>query len=141
MKIHEYQAKQLLSSYGVPVPQGELCSNLAQVGGAADNLGYPCVVKAQVHAGGRGKGGGIKLVKSRKDAESAAESLLGQKLITPQTGSEGQIINSVWVEAGSQIAKEYYVGLVLDRAKSQICMMASKEGGMEIEEVAAKNPE
>ncbi len=141
MKIHEYQAKELLRPYGVPTLQSTLCSSPEQTGLAAENFGYPCVIKAQVHAGGRGKGGGIKLVKSRVEAEKAAEALLGNHLVTPQTGPEGQKINSVLVEQGCQIAKEYYVGLVLDRANSQICVMASQEGGVEIEEVAAKHPE
>ncbi|MES2504160.1 MAG: ADP-forming succinate--CoA ligase subunit beta [Myxococcota bacterium] len=141
MKIHEYQAKELLRQYGIPTLEGRLSSTLDQVVSASDALGYPCVVKAQVHAGGRGKGGGIKLVKSRQEAESAAEALLGKQLITPQTGSEGQKINSVWVEKGCAIAKEYYAGLVLDRAKGQVCLMVSAEGGVDIEEVAAHHPE
>ncbi len=141
MKIHEYQAKELLRQYQVPTLQGILCSSRDQVIQAAETLGYPCVLKAQIHAGGRGKGGGVKLAKTKDEAEKLGEALLGMQLVTPQTGPEGQKVHALWVEQGCAISKEYYVGLVLDRARGQICFMASTEGGMEIEEVAKHHPE
>ncbi|MEI6805150.1 MAG: ADP-forming succinate--CoA ligase subunit beta [Myxococcaceae bacterium] len=141
MKIHEYQAKELLRQYQVPTLQGILCSSPDQIAQAADTLGYPCVLKAQIHAGGRGKGGGVKLAKTKEEALKLGEAILGMQLVTPQTGPEGQKVHKLLVEQGCNIAKEYYAGLVLDRARSQICFMASTEGGMEIEEVAKHHPE
>lgn len=141
MKIHEYQAKELLKTYQVPILPGILCSSLDQITKAADLLGYPCVLKAQIHAGGRGKGGGVKLAKNKKEAQKLGESILGMQLVTPQTGPEGQKVSALLVEQGCAIAKEYYVGLLLDRACSRLCFMASAEGGMDIEEVAKDHPE
>jgi succinyl-CoA synthetase beta subunit len=141
MKLHEYQAKELLARYGVAVPSGKVASLPDDVVAIVEGLGYPCVVKAQIHAGGRGKGGGIKLVKSRDEAREAATNILGMTLVTHQTGPEGRLVKKVLVEQGSKIVKEYYLGMTLDRANSRLCMMASTEGGMEIEEVAVRHPE
>ncbi|PIR20256.1 MAG: ADP-forming succinate--CoA ligase subunit beta [Deltaproteobacteria bacterium CG11_big_fil_rev_8_21_14_0_20_47_16] len=141
MKLHEYQAKDLLAKFGVSVPKGKVAATPDDVVTIAEGLGYPCVVKAQIHAGGRGKGGGIKLVKNKDEAREAANAILGMTLVTHQTGPEGRLVKKVLVEQGSQIAKEYYLGMTLDRSKSRLCMMASTEGGMEIEEVAAKSPD
>jgi succinyl-CoA synthetase beta subunit len=141
MKIHEYQAKEILRKYEVPTLKSRVCFNLEQVVAAADDLGYPCVIKAQIHAGGRGKGGGVKLAKNRAEAEQLGKQILGMTLITPQTGPQGQLVGSVLVEQGCQIAQELYVGMVIDREHERICVMASKEGGVDIEEVASKSPE
>ncbi len=142
MNVHEYQAKALLREYGVAVPPGELATTPAEAERAARNLGADlAVVKAQVHAGGRGKGGGIKLAKSPGEAKQAASEILGMTLVTHQTGPEGKLVRKVYVEAGSQIARELYLGIVLDRASERLAVIASTEGGMEIEEVAAKSPE
>ena len=141
MKIHEYQAKELLKAYQVPVLSSVLCSSLDQIVQAADSLGCPCVLKAQIHAGGRGKGGGVKLAKNKQEAEQLGKAILGMQLVTPQTGPEGQKVNFLLIEQGCAIAKEYYVGLILDRACSRLCFMASTEGGVEIEEVAKHQPE
>lgn len=141
MKIHEYQAKELLRQYQVPTLQGILCSTRDQVTQAAETLGYPCVLKAQIHAGGRGKGGGVKLAKTKDEASQIGESILGMQLVTPQTGPEGQKVHALLVEQGCAISKEFYAGLVLDRANGRVCFMASTEGGMEIEEVAKHHPE
>jgi succinyl-CoA synthetase beta subunit len=141
MKIHEYQGKQLLRKYGVPVPEGSLATTPTEVFQAAKSLGGVTVVKAQIHAGGRGKGGGVKVAKTPEEAKVAGEKILGMMLKTHQTGPEGQKVKKVWVEAGCNIARELYLGMVLDRASSRVTMMASAEGGMEIEEVAAKSPE
>ena len=141
MKIHEYQAKEILRKYDVPTLLGRVCFTPDQVLTAADELGYPCVVKAQIHAGGRGKGGGVKLAKSRSEAEVLAKQILGMTLITPQTGPEGQRVGCVLVEQGCQIDRELYVGIVIDRDKERVCVMASTEGGVDIEEIAAKHPE
>ncbi|MDE0892983.1 MAG: acetate--CoA ligase family protein, partial [Planctomycetota bacterium] len=142
MKIHEYQAKELLRSAGLAVPQGRYCSTSAEVKAAYDELETDlCVVKAQIHAGGRGKAGGVKLVRSAAEAEEAADSMFGVKLITHQTGPAGQEVRRVWVEEGSAIACEYYIGIVVDRETQEPVMMASSEGGMEIETVAAETPE
>jgi succinyl-CoA synthetase beta subunit len=141
MKIHEYQGKEIFRKYGVPTLEGKVCSTVDEAKTAAEELGYPCVIKAQIHAGGRGKGGGVKLAKNADEARAHAESILGMQLITHQTGPEGQKVRKIYVEAGCQIEQELYLGLVLDREKSRICVMASKEGGVEIEEVAAKTPE
>jgi succinyl-CoA synthetase beta subunit len=141
MKIHEYQGKEILRKYGVPTLQGRLCVTVDEAVHAAQELGYPCVIKAQVHAGGRGKGGGVKLAKTRDEAQKYAEAILGMQLVTHQTGPEGQKVRKLLVEAGCQIARELYIGVVLDRDTSRVCFMASTEGGVEIEKVAEETPE
>lgn len=142
MKIHEYQAKQLLAEHGLDVPRGRVCSTVDEATAAYAELGSEfVVVKAQIHAGGRGKGGGVKLARSAEEVSQAAEAILGMDLVTPQTGPEGQRVRKIWVEEGSAIAKEYYVGVVIDRERDMPVMMASSEGGMDIEEVAANSPE
>ena len=141
MKIHEYQGKHLLKKYGVPVPEGILAVTVEEAHQAAKQLGGVTVVKAQIHAGGRGKGGGVVVAKTPDEAKAAAEKILGMMLKTHQTGPEGQEVKKVWVEKGCNIARELYLGMVLDRSTSRVTMMASAEGGMEIEEVAAKTPE
>ncbi len=142
MKIHEYQAKEILRQYGVPTPAGEVATTAAEARAAAEKLGTPVtVVKAQIHAGGRGKGGGVKIAKSPAEAGEYAEQILGMQLITHQTGPQGQTVRTVYVEAGSDIAREYYLGMLLDRGNSRIVVMASSEGGMEIEKVAEETPE
>jgi succinyl-CoA synthetase beta subunit len=142
MNLHEYQAKQVLREYGLPVLAGHICYTPGEAEAAADLLGGGvCVVKAQVHAGGRGKAGGVKVAKNTADARSHAERILGMTLVTPQTGAAGKLVRKVYVEAGCNIAKEYYLSLLVDRAKRGIVIIASTEGGMEIEEVAHKTPE
>ena len=142
MNIHEYQAKEILRRYKVNVPRGKLATSPAEAEAAAKELGGPvCVVKAQVHAGGRGKGGGIKLAKSPAEAKAIAAKMIGMKLVTHQTGPEGKEVRKVYVEEGCDIARELYLGMVLDRGVGRLTMMASTEGGVEIEEVAAKTPE
>jgi succinyl-CoA synthetase beta subunit len=143
MNIHEYQAKAVLAKYGVNVPFGVVAFNPEQVDRALSDLGETnvYVVKAQIHAGGRGKAGGVKVFKSKEDAAQFAKSLFGVNLITHQTGPEGQVIGRVYVEQGSNIDKELYLSLVVDRDTSKITFVASKEGGVEIEEVATHNPE
>jgi succinyl-CoA synthetase beta subunit len=142
MKIHEYQGKELFRSYGIPVPNGIVASTSEEAKAAAQKLGTPVVVvKAQIHAGGRGKGGGIKIAKSPDEAAAKAAELLGKPLVTPQTGPEGKIVNKVLVEQGLDIAKEYYLGIVLDRQASMPVIMASSEGGMDIETLAKEKPE
>jgi succinyl-CoA synthetase beta subunit len=142
MKIHEYQAKAILSHHGVPVPRGEETSNPAEVADIAKRLGTSVVVvKAQIHAGGRGKGGGVKLAKSPDEAERIARDMLGMTLITHQTGPEGRVVGRLLIEEGLQMTRELYVSVVLDRAAGKPVIMASSEGGMDIEEVAAKTPE
>jgi succinyl-CoA synthetase beta subunit len=142
MNLHEYQAKQVLREYGLPVLAGHICYTPGEAEAAADLLGGGvCVVKAQVHAGGRGKAGGVKVAKNTADARSHAEKILGMTLVTPQTGAAGKLVRKVYVEAGCNIAKEYYLSLLVDRAKRGIVIIASTEGGMEIEEVAHKTPE
>ncbi len=142
MKIHEFQAKALLQRFGVKVPRGHECTTPDEAAKAHTELGTPVtVVKAQIHAGGRGKGGGVKVVKSADDARDAAEKILGMQLVTHQTGPEGQLVRRVWVEEGSNIESELYVGVALDREQQLPVMMASREGGMDIEEVAANTPE
>ncbi len=141
MKIHEYQAKEILAQFNVPVQKGIVAHTASEVEAAFTELGEPlAVVKAQVHAGGRGKGGGVKLVKSATEAKEVAERILANALITPQTGPEGVPVKKLLVCPGLDIAKEYYVGLVVDRTLGPV-LMASSEGGVEIEEVAAKTPE
>jgi succinyl-CoA synthetase beta subunit len=142
MKIHEYQGKELFRGYGIPVPNGIVASTPDEAKAAAQKLGTPVVVvKAQIHAGGRGKGGGIKIAKSPDEAAAKAKELLGKPLVTPQTGPEGKIVNKVLVEQGLDIAKEYYLGIVLDRQASMPVIMASSEGGMDIETLAKEKPE
>ncbi len=142
MKIHEYQGKELFRNYGIPVPNGIVASTSEEAKAAAQKLGTPVVVvKAQIHAGGRGKGGGIKIAKSPDEAAAKAAELLGKPLVTPQTGPEGKIVNKVLVEQGLDIAKEYYLGIVLDRQASIPVIMASSEGGMDIETLAKEKPE
>jgi succinyl-CoA synthetase beta subunit len=142
MKIHEYQAKAILARHGVPVPEGEVVFSAAEARGVAERLGGgTVVVKAQIHAGGRGKGGGVKVVKNPSEAEAAARAMLGMRLVTYQTGPDGQVVQRVLVEQGLQIARELYLGLVIDRASERPVIMASQEGGVEIEKVAAETPE
>ncbi len=142
MKIHEYQGKEILKKYGVAVPTGYPCFSVDEAVAAADKLGGPVwVVKAQIHAGGRGKGGGVKVAKSMEDVKTYASQILGMQLITHQTGPEGQKVSRLLVEEGADIKKEYYVGMVVDRVTQRVCVMASSEGGMEIEEVAEHTPE
>src|SRR5215510_5210757 len=142
MKIHEYQAKTILARHGVPVPRGEVAFNAAEAGAIARRLGGSIVVvKAQIHAGGRGKGGGVKLAKSPEEAESVAAAMIGMTLVTHQTGPEGRVVSRVLVEEGLQMARELYLSIVLDRASGKPVMMASAAGGMDIEEVAATTPE
>jgi len=141
MKIHEYQAKLLLREFGVPVPDGDVADTPAKARAIAQRLGGKVVVKAQVHAGGRGKGGGIKVADGAEAAEAAAMQILGMKLKTPQTPPEGILVRSVWVERASDIARELYLSMTLDRARATHVVMASEAGGMEIEEVAARTPE
>ncbi|HEY3644231.1 MAG TPA: ADP-forming succinate--CoA ligase subunit beta [Gammaproteobacteria bacterium] len=142
MNLHEYQAKQLFAEYGIPVPRGMPAKNAGEAVNAAQTLGGSLwVVKAQVHAGGRGKAGGVKLCRSTAEVRAATEAMIGQRLHTHQTGPEGLPINSVIVEAGSDIARELYLSVLVDRAREQVVFMASAAGGMDIEEVAAKTPE
>ena len=141
MKIHEYQAKTILAKYKVPVPRGEVAFTVAEAETAAKNIGGSVVIKAQIHAGGRGKGGGVKVAQNSAEAATIAEQILGMTLITHQTGPEGRVVHRVLVEETLPIEKELYLGIVLDRAAGQITFMASAAGGMEIEEVAAKTPE
>jgi len=142
LNVHEYQAKALFRDFGVAVPEGELATTPAEAEAAAKRLGMPVVVvKAQVHAGGRGKGGGIQLAKSPAEAKQRASEILGMTLVTHQTGPEGKLVRKVYVEAGSEIARELYLALTLDRASESFAIIASTAGGMDIEEVAAKTPE
>ena len=141
MKIHEYQAKQILARFGVAVPRGEVAYTPEEARGVAERLGGTVVVKAQIHAGGRGKAGGIKVAQNPKDAERLADEMLGKKLVTAQTGPEGRVVRRVLVEEGLGIARELYLGIVIDRARARPVFMASSEGGVEIEVVAAEHPE
>jgi succinyl-CoA synthetase beta subunit len=142
MKIHEYQAKALFREAGIPVPAGEVATTPDEAVAAYERLGGElAVVKAQIHAGGRGKGGGVKLVRSADEAKEAATAILGKPLVTHQTGPEGQVVKTLLVEAGSSIAHEYYVGITLDRRLGRPVLMVSTEGGVEIETVAAATPE
>jgi succinyl-CoA synthetase beta subunit len=142
VNLHEYQSKMLLKALGIPVLNGYLCYTPGEVEAAAWNLGGGvCVVKAQVHAGGRGKGGGVKVAKTPADARAHGSSILGMNLITPQTGEKGKKVHKVYVEAGCAIQREFYLSVLLDRAKRSIAIVASSEGGMDIEEVAEHTPE
>ncbi len=142
MKIHEYQAKAILARHGVPVPRGEVVFDAADAAEAARRLGGgTVVVKAQIHAGGRGKGGGVKVVKNPEEAQKIAGTMLGMRLVTHQTGPEGRVVQRVLVEQGLKIKRELYLGLVLDRAAERPVLMVSPDGGVEIEKVAAETPE
>jgi succinyl-CoA synthetase beta subunit len=150
MNIHEYQAKQLFKKFKIRVPEGRLVEEGANVEGRAEAAAQDLanerknavwVVKAQIHAGGRGKAGGVKVCKDMASVRSAAKEIMGKTLVTPQTGAQGKVVHKLWIEEGSDIAKEFYLGIVIDRAVSKVVMMASTEGGMEIEEVAHKSPE
>ena len=142
MKIHEYQGKAVLAQYGVPVPKGKVAYTVDEAVEAAKGLGLPVVVKAQIHAGGRGKGGGVKLAKSLEDCESLAKAMLGMTLKTHQTGPEGRVVKRLLIEQGVELAgsKEMYLAILVDRASGRPVFMASTQGGMDIEEVAAKDP-
>jgi succinyl-CoA synthetase beta subunit len=142
MKIHEYQAKEILARYGVPVPRGEVCFSKKDARAIAQRLASPAVVvKAQIHAGGRGKGGGVKLARSPEEAETLTDQILGMRLITPQTGAEGRIVRRVLIEEGLDIRQELYLSILVDRSINAPLFMASAAGGMEIEEVAKTHPE
>jgi succinyl-CoA synthetase beta subunit len=142
VKIHEYQAKELLRAWGVPVPRGILARTALEAEGAARQLGGGTVaVKAQIHAGGRGKAGGVRIARSPEEVRALADDMLGMVLRTPQTGPEGQEVRKVYVEEGCRIAREIYLGMTLDRESGRVTMMASSEGGVEIEEVAKSHPE
>ncbi|HKQ29137.1 MAG TPA: ATP-grasp domain-containing protein, partial [Burkholderiales bacterium] len=141
MKIHEYQGKEILRKYGVPTPRGLPAFSVEEAMDAAKRLGGAVwVVKAQIHAGGRGKGGGVKVAKSPEEVRKLASSILGMQLKTPQTGPQGQKVRRLLIEEGADIRKELYVGMVVDRATQKVALMASSEGGMDIEEVAEKTP-
>ncbi|MFO7666950.1 MAG: ADP-forming succinate--CoA ligase subunit beta [Desulfobacterales bacterium] len=142
MKIHEYQAKDLFKKYGVPVPAGGVAFTSGEAAGIAGALGsFPVVVKAQIHAGGRGKGGGVKLSNSLEEVKKSTSDIIGMNLVTHQTGPEGKLVKKVLVEQGLNIEKELYLGIIPDRASAKIVIMASEAGGMDIEEVAEKSPE
>ena len=142
MNIHEFQAKEILKRFGVQTPRGRVASTTEEAKKAADELGGGlCVVKAQIHAGGRGKGGGVKVVKNSAEAVEAARAMLGKNLVTHQTGPEGRQVRRVLVEQGVDIARELYLAMVLDRAQSRVTVICSSEGGVEVEEVADKHPE
>ena len=141
MKIHEYQAKEILSAHGVPVPRGKVADTGEKAREIAGELGGLVVVKAQIHAGGRGKGGGVRLARSPEEAQQVADSILGMQLVTHQTGPEGQTVKRVLVEEGLKIQREYYLGIAVDRDAGKVVFMASREGGVEIEKVAAEKPE
>ena len=142
MKIHEYQGKEIFRRYGMPVPRGMAVFSVEEAVDAARDLGRPvCVVKAQIHAGGRGKGGGVKLARSIEEVRARASEILGMQLVTHQTGPAGQKVRRLLIEEGADIKKEFYVGMVVDRATQQVTLIASSEGGVNIEEVAANTPE
>ncbi len=142
MNIHEYQAKQLLAEYGVTVLKGKVAYTANEAESAARELGGPIwVVKAQIHAGGRGKGGGVKLAKSIDEVKQLSKAMLGMTLVTHQTGPAGRVVKRVYIEDGCRIARELYLSAVVDRATSRVVIMASTEGGVEIEEVAEHSPE
>jgi succinyl-CoA synthetase beta subunit len=142
MKIHEYQGKEILREFGVPTPRGVACFGVEEAVAAAKQLGGSVwVVKAQIHAGGRGKGGGVKVAKSPDEVRQYAQQILGMHLVTHQTGPGGQVVRRLLIEEGAQIVKEFYVGMVVDRASQRVALLASSEGGMEIEEVAKHSPE
>jgi succinyl-CoA synthetase beta subunit len=141
MKIHEYQAKGILTRFGVPVPRGRVAATPVEARAAAEMIGPPVVLKAQIHAGGRGKGGGIKIARNPEEAERLARTLIGMTLVTHQTGPEGKTVKRLLVEEALDTARELYLGVVIDRARESAVLMASTEGGMEIEKVASETPE
>ena len=141
MKIHEFQAKKILGTYGVPIPRGEVARTPAKAKKIAEKLGGKVVIKAQIHAGGRGKGGGVKVVETPEEAYQAAKRIIKMNLVTHQTGPEGRKVKQVLVEEGLEVVKELYLGVVVDRAQAKPVIMVSEAGGMEIEEIAAKSPE
>ncbi|HEV8122534.1 MAG TPA: ATP-grasp domain-containing protein, partial [Candidatus Polarisedimenticolia bacterium] len=141
MKIHEYQAKQILKQHGIDVPRGDVAFNPREAAAVATRLGGKVVLKAQIHAGGRGKGGGVKVAADAAEAETIATSIIGMTLVTPQTGPQGKKVRRLLVEETLAIGRELYLGMTLDRARSQPVVMACAEGGMDIEEIAAKRPE
>ncbi|ADI83897.1 ADP-forming succinate--CoA ligase subunit beta [Geobacter sulfurreducens] len=141
MNIHEYQAKEILSAYGIPVPRGRVALTSDQVERAAKEMGGRCVIKAQIYAGGRGKAGGVKLVHHPEQAQDYGKELFGRRLITPQTGPEGLKVRRILVEEAVEIAREFYLSITLDRSTSRYCLIASAEGGVDIEEVAQKSPD
>jgi succinyl-CoA synthetase beta subunit len=141
MKIHEYQAKELFKRHGVAVPRGEAADTAEKALAAAERLGYPCVIKAQVHAGGRGKAGGIQLVRSRSEAEKHIGRILGMTLVSQQTGPEGKRVRKLLVEQGLNISKEFYLAIIVDREREMPVIIASSQGGMEIEAVARDHPQ
>ncbi len=141
MKIHEFQAKQILSKFGVPIPQGEVASTPAEAKKITEKIGPRVVLKAQIHAGGRGKGGGVKIADTPQEAEALAQDMIGMTLVTHQTGPEGKTVKRLLVEEALDIDKELYIGIVIDRAQEAPVVMASSEGGVEIEKVAAETPE
>ena len=142
MKIHEYQAKEILRQYGVVTARGIACFSVDEAVSAAQSLGGEVwVVKAQIYAGGRGKGGGVKVARSLEEVRQLASNMLGMRLVTHQTGPDGQTVHRLFIEEGVNIAREYYVGMVVDRGSQRVCLMASAEGGMDIEQVAAQTPE
>jgi len=142
MKIHEYQGKEILRQFEVPTPRGMACFTVNEAVAAAQQLGGAVwVVKAQIHAGGRGKGGGVKVARSIEEVRGAAQQILGMHLVTHQTGQDGQVVRRLLIEEGAQIVSEYYLGMVIDRSKQRVALLASSEGGMEVEEVASRTPE
>ena len=142
MKIHEYQAKELFKTYNIPIPRGGVAFNSDEAVSVANGLGgYPVVVKAQIHAGGRGKGGGVRLAQSAGEVQNAAGEIIGMNLVTHQTGAQGKRVNKILVEQGLNIQNELYLSIIADRATAKIVIMASEAGGMDIEEVAAESPE
>ena len=142
MDIHEHQAKELLRQYNIPTPTGYVAFTIDEAMKAAKNLPGPViVVKAQIHAGGRGKAGGVKVVKDLDEVKNSAEAILGKKLITHQTGSEGKLVQRLYIEDGCDISAEYYFSMVVDRVTSRVSVIASTEGGMDIEQVAKETPE
>lgn len=141
MNIHEYQAKEILKGFGVAVPKGQVAFSVKEAVNAAEKIGLPVVVKAQIHAGGRGKGGGVKFAKTIDEVNQYAGDILGMTLVTHQTGAEGKLVQKLWVEEASNIDRELYAGIILDRETSKVTFMVSTEGGMEIEKVAEKTPE
>src|SRR5687768_12108763 len=142
MKIHEYQGKAVLASFGLPVPRGKVAYTAGEAVEIGKELGFPVVVKAQIHAGGRGKGGGVKLARSAAEAEAIAKAMLGMTLKTHQTGPEGRVVRRLLIEEGMDLegAKEMYLAIVVDRTSGGPVVMASAQGGMDIEEVAARDP-
>ncbi|MCK5005147.1 MAG: ADP-forming succinate--CoA ligase subunit beta [Candidatus Aminicenantes bacterium] len=141
MKIHEYQAKGLFRNYSIPVPEGFMAENAESAMEVVEKLGFPCVVKAQVHAGGRGKAGGVKLAKNKDEAKEHIGSILGMNLVSKQTGPDGQLVRKILIEQGLNIVNELYLAIIIDREKEMPVIIASTEGGMEIEEVAEKTPD